>query len=381
MQAELEAKIKFIAETEDMKVQFKRDVEELQMELAKLRIPLSSKTIEGDLGDYYKEQKKQKSVAGSLGGAAEAGAVGGGVAAGILILADAIKEATRQSKILSMIQETVGKALGLLVDVILIPFLPIIVWGLVNLFNAIMSFKNWWDKGFEGIFALGVTLSAGFDEFQKQVFGFLKWLFMDNMGMKLNADGTINLKATLGDSLQWIYDNIWKPFKKQWDLDFNIVAKTVSEFLDWLWGAAKTEYSILKMALFTTLDTFWTWFWKWKESPIPVTLQLFADLKNIPEWVKNAIMKDFSFPGIEPGNVVGQKGGGSQPQGGFVDKTPRSYPAGSYESGQPAKSTPTTVNASFNIQVKGTTVEEIKVIAKEVAKAETRTWRIENQTA
>ena len=369
MQAELEAKMKFIAEAEDAKKLAEVYIKELQTELAKLRIPLSSGTISGHLDDYNKEQKKQKgSLAGAVGGgAAEAGAVAGGVAAGIMILADAIKEATQQSKILTTIQETVGKALGLLVDVILIPFLPVIVWAIVNLYNSIMGFKNWWDKGFEGIFALGVTLSAGFDEFQKQVFGFIKWLFMDNMGMEMNANGSINIKAQLGESLQWIYDNIWVPGKKSWDMDFNAAIKTVSEFLDWLWGVTKEEYTLLKMSILTTLDNFWTWLWEFKDQPIPVTLKLLTDLSNIPRWIKDIIMKDFSFEGIEPGNVIGKKGGGSYNT--------------SYTSGQQEKAQPSQVNASFAIQVKGVTVEEVKVIAKEAARTEARTWRIENQSS
>jgi hypothetical protein len=74
-----------------------------------------------------------------------AGIAAGGVAGGIMILADVIKNLTKESKILATVQDTVGKALGLLVDLVLLPFLPLIVWALVYLYTAIMWLGKTWN--------------------------------------------------------------------------------------------------------------------------------------------------------------------------------------------------------------------------------------------
>jgi hypothetical protein len=370
MQAQLEAKIKFIAEAEDMKAQFKRDVAELQIELAKLRIPLRGSTIEGDLDDYYKKQKKQKK--GTFEGAEiEAGAVAGGVAAGVLILADVIKDATKQSKILTMIQETIGNMLGLLIDVILIPFLPIIVWAIVNLYNGIMAFKTSWDLLFgEGLAKGLVKLSLLLMPMgvpAKIVVGILDWLFIKHDGQDDGSVG-INVVGTLAgdigkDVWDWLY-NLWYEGGKTFWYSVGWWTERVDSFLDFMWGV-----------WYSGGQKFWA---SWVVQDIA---KIFTDLQD---WAKNGlkIIVRFVAEGLEFLGLGGKSTGMTTEefpgQEGFVDRTYRKYPAGSYESGQPAK-TPT-VNASFSIQVKGTTVEEIKIIAKEAAKAEARTWRVENQT-
>jgi hypothetical protein len=61
-------------------------------------------------------------------------------------LAGIIKMALDNSKIIQMFMNTIGKALGLLVDVILMPFLPVISLVLLALFKGIMEFKKMWDS-------------------------------------------------------------------------------------------------------------------------------------------------------------------------------------------------------------------------------------------
>jgi hypothetical protein len=65
------------------------------------------------------------------------------VATGIL-LAGVIKEMVDNSKILSTVFGTVAQLLGLLLDLILLPFMPIIAFGLMLLASAIMQFGSLW---------------------------------------------------------------------------------------------------------------------------------------------------------------------------------------------------------------------------------------------
>ena len=85
-----------------------------------------------------------KSITGK--GVMGAGIAAGGVAGGIMILAEVIKGLTKESKILSTVQDTVGKALGLLLDLVLLPFLPLLIWGMLMLYTAIMWLGNIWNK-------------------------------------------------------------------------------------------------------------------------------------------------------------------------------------------------------------------------------------------
>jgi len=70
------------------------------------------------------------------------------VTAGML-LTDVIKKATAQSKILGNLFDTVGKMLGLLIDLVLLPFLPLIVWAILNLYSAILLLTTPFQKMLE----------------------------------------------------------------------------------------------------------------------------------------------------------------------------------------------------------------------------------------
>jgi hypothetical protein len=67
------------------------------------------------------------------------------VATGIL-LADAIKKMLKQSKIASTFLDHLSKAIGLLVDLILLPFLPLLIVALITLYTAIINFGKWWNE-------------------------------------------------------------------------------------------------------------------------------------------------------------------------------------------------------------------------------------------
>lgn len=135
---------------------------------------------------------KMTSGGSGAGGAAAAGAVAGGVAAAIMILADLLKQAIGKSKIISTVLQSVSDALGLLVDLILLPFLPALTMGIVSLYGAITSFGDWWktvwdtikEEGLIGLVKLG--LQWIWDKLVEWEMSILKWLFSDKpLGEKI----------------------------------------------------------------------------------------------------------------------------------------------------------------------------------------------------
>jgi len=74
------------------------------------------------------------------------GIVAGAAAAGTVLLVAALYKATQQSKILGVIQSSIGKALGLLIDLVLLPFLPLITWGIIQLYKSITDFGKQWGE-------------------------------------------------------------------------------------------------------------------------------------------------------------------------------------------------------------------------------------------
>jgi phage-related protein len=85
--------------------------------------------------------KKPGAVAGAGAGPTSPLTIAGGI-----IIATAIEGLTKQSKILSTVQETIGNALGLLLDLVLLPFLPLLVFGIINLYMAVIALGKAWDK-------------------------------------------------------------------------------------------------------------------------------------------------------------------------------------------------------------------------------------------
>ena len=185
------------------------------------------------------------------------GGMGMGATANALIgsisgLAETIKLAYSNSKILTTVMSTIAKAVGLLVDVVLMPFLPIITLGILWLFKAIMDFKKMWDTIFtkdvvktltgalvtiggllqKGIgFLLDVTIMPLLGA-AKTILDAIVWL-IDNAG-KI----PIMFLETVGAVLQWIYDTFFKnPLAVlKWSIDFAL--GELKDFIMWLWGAA-----------------------------------------------------------------------------------------------------------------------------------------------
>lgn len=68
----------------------------------------------------------------------------------------------KNSKIVQTVTKKIGEALGLLVDLILLPFLPILIWGIINLFKAVLWLGDIWKNMIKQLgMPLSLTILAG----------------------------------------------------------------------------------------------------------------------------------------------------------------------------------------------------------------------------
>lgn len=167
----------------------------------------------------------------------------------------------QNSKIANMLQKKVNEALGLLVDLILLPFLPILIWVLINLFRAVLWLGDMWKK-----FVAGAGLGKVGSAVQKATSGttpegkpktaldyVVDWLIVLNSLSKAWFDimGLI-LKTILYGAAQliiaflkfwwdvgweigkiigiWIHDNLWHPIEKAFQ-DAAIILKPLNDIM------------------------------------------------------------------------------------------------------------------------------------------------------
>jgi hypothetical protein len=57
-----------------------------------------------------------------------------------------VKEGIDNSKIINMLDREISRALGLLVDLILLPFMPLLVWAIINLYHAVLALGKAWGE-------------------------------------------------------------------------------------------------------------------------------------------------------------------------------------------------------------------------------------------
>jgi hypothetical protein len=110
-------------------------------------------------------------------------------AAGILLLVAALHKATAQSKIIGVINSSISKALGLFIDLVLLPFLPLITAGIINLYTAIME----WNKEYQAD-PLGGILKR------------IPQQFIEGFSLLMGPEGP--LIVNIG---KWFVDNILTP--------------------------------------------------------------------------------------------------------------------------------------------------------------------------
>ena len=126
-------------EIEEHVLKTQADVDRLMRDFSK---PDKAKDILGGMpgggGGMFDQIIKAITGGGKGGGMMGAGVAGGMAAVGIMALVDILKDAVSNSKILTTVLGTIGQALGLLIDVILLPFLPILITGIIWLYQGIM---------------------------------------------------------------------------------------------------------------------------------------------------------------------------------------------------------------------------------------------------
>lgn len=124
------------------------------------------------------------------------------LSAAIDTLTATLQESIDNSKIMKTLDEQISSALGLLVDLILLPFLPLLVGGIIQLYMAVIDFGKWWDnvtgvlkeEGLLGLIKLSLT--AMYEGLSDWVGNLLKFLFgtdeEKDAAKKKAIDGILN---------------------------------------------------------------------------------------------------------------------------------------------------------------------------------------------
>jgi hypothetical protein len=121
--------------------------------------------------------------------------------------------AVGNSKVLSTIMGTVGKMLGFMLDIVLLPMMPLIMGLMRFMWQMILAFKGFTkkteEKGFLGM-ALEISPVGPAWELLSWI---IKWLWGDNKGTAPDGSVKINIWGTLADDvMKWFYGlgNIWE---------------------------------------------------------------------------------------------------------------------------------------------------------------------------
>ncbi len=228
-----------------------------------------------------------KSLTGSfgIGRSLAAGAAAGGVVGAVMILTDVLKESIKQSKIASTLQENVTRAMGLMMDLVLLPFLPMLTWEMIKLYNAIMFFGGWWQTVWETIKKEGLVglVKLSLDWIWETLEGWEKslteWLFGDkSIGEKV-AEVTVSLlmelggiftvlgQVTIGRLLDWIFGEGTYAALKPIMIEFvsslidNGIAWIKGAF-DWVFGDGSIGKTIIDLSISVAkLATPFMWLW------------------------------------------------------------------------------------------------------------------------
>jgi hypothetical protein len=196
------------------------------------------------------------------GGILSAGMAGGMAAGGIMALAQIIGDAISNSKILMTILSTIGQALWLLIDVILLPFLPILTTGIIWLYQGIMLFYKLWNGIWtsktmqtigSALTVLGGILAKGISSFFNVQFGLigagadliwkvLTWLWGIITGGGIITASLAFILGPFGVLLDWLYDIATGKTTIKATVDF--LLGSAGDLLNWLWNAVTTGIKI-----------------------------------------------------------------------------------------------------------------------------------------
>jgi hypothetical protein len=248
-------------EIEDHVLKTQADVDRLMRDFSK---PEKGKELLAQLpgggGGGFLSQVMGAMGGGKGGGIMGAGLAGGLAAGGIMALVDILKEAVSNSKILATVLGTIGKALGLLIDVILLPFLPILTTGIIWLFQGIMLFYKFWTgvwsgKTFQllkdGIVSLGTAIAKGIGGLLSlginflgaagnTIWSFLQWVWdIATKGAAAVISLAFSAAGIVYDLLKWLWDTIVKFSTNTVSLTFSVLGAAY-DFLKWLWDTITT---------------------------------------------------------------------------------------------------------------------------------------------
>lgn len=163
--------------------------------------------------------KAGNTKSGGGGGAAIAGALTSplDIATG-LILADALKEMVKNSKILSTFLGTISNLLGLLLDLVLLPFVPILTGAIIALYQGIMIFGNAWNATIKPFISgssedkkkasgvIGATLTGALLTVPETLMELIVGWILGPEAAKTAHDTTVKLNLDIGSTLgEWVY--------------------------------------------------------------------------------------------------------------------------------------------------------------------------------
>jgi len=184
-----------------------------------------------------------------------------------------LTEAVNNSKIINTIDKEISKALGLLIDLILLPFLPLLVGGIMMLYAAVLGFGKWWNdvtgvlkkEGLLGLIKL--SLEAGITFISGIVEGILKFLF-----------GTDEEKEQVISATLKVID----------DFVSNLLpVKIIAAVLDFLFGEGTSK--MVHDSIVSTLSMV-----------LPILGKVFESILNfvfgIPQEIKKALTFDIEIP-------------------------------------------------------------------------------------
>ena len=205
-----------------------------------------------------------------------------GVTPAVEALTAVLTEAVAQSRILQALDKIIGQTLGLLVDLILLPFLPILIWVLKGLLAWVIDFGKWWNDFWKGdgkILLDALKVIAGYagdllkmaidfslkpiGAFYELGAGFLKWLWSIATGAPAAVDIAFKAVGEVYDFLKWLWDAVKSTAGALMNLAFSLPG-FVGSAIEWLWNLAKGAIDFIKELKF--------------EIPEPI--------KGILEWLK-----------------------------------------------------------------------------------------------
>ncbi len=208
---------------------------------ANLRTQAAAVSIPGVYGAGGAEQYSGYKPTGSKGAGGGGmmdmlgmGGVAGAAVAGTLMLVKALKSVAGESKITNMFFGTLNKLLGLLIDVILLPFVPILVAVLMGLTYAIIMLLDVWPGLIEGLMGEGKpkTPLGQVIDFAQVAAAFGKFLFNDLPLMVVTG-----LAGILISVWNWLNELGWEIESKLIDATLAVLQSFYVEFVAW-WTVA-----------------------------------------------------------------------------------------------------------------------------------------------